>query len=422
MVVGWLALAAGLSLDFSIAAAQLVPTPKERLGFEPGADGKLADWASVVDYFRAVDAASDRVSVAEAGRTTEGRPYLTALISAPETIERLGVYREHQRRLHDPRLLEGPEQERVAVEQSKPVVAITCSIHSNEPASTLAAVELLHQLASADDRDTREVLDGVIVLLVPSANPDGVDKVKGWYDRSRGKSWEGGDAPELYHRYAGHDTNRDWFMLNLAETRILTRVLYKEWFPTILYDVHEMGENGPRVFVPPYRAPFNPNVNRRIRRSISIIGAHMRDDLAAADKRGVVSGALFDDWWNGGARTTPERHNIISVLTETAAVRIASPTFTRAEGPAALFPTPARPRVGRPLARGGLADSRRRRLRVDLRGSLLKLAARYRREFQTNLATMAREAIARGRRKSRTPGSSRPRSATQGPPRRCFES
>ncbi|MDR3617759.1 MAG: M14 family metallopeptidase [Paludisphaera borealis] len=383
------------SVDRSIASAQPVPTPLERLGFEPGADGKLADWATVVDYFRAVDAASDRVSVVEAGKTTEGRPYLTAVISAPETIGRLDVYRYHQRRLHDPRLLSGPEQERLAVEESKPVVVITCSIHSNEPASTLAAVELLHQLASGDDRDTREILDGVILILVPSANPDGVDKVKTWYELSRGKPWEGNGAPELYHRHAGHDTNRDWFMLNLPETRILTRVLYKEWFPTILYDVHEMVANGPRVFVPPYRAPFNPNVDHRIRQSVGTIGAHMRADLTAAGTRGIISSTLFDDWWNGGARTTPERHNIVSVLTETASVRIASPIFTDAEERR----RPSRRRPGSDdLWPGG--DWRLRDI-VDCElvcsRSLLRLAARYRREFQTNLLTVARTAIARGR-------------------------
>ena len=56
--------------------------------------------------------------------------------------------------------------------------------------------------------------------------------------------------PELYHVYAGHDTNRDWFMLNLKETQLLTRLLYHEWFPTIHYDVHQMGSRGARIFVP----------------------------------------------------------------------------------------------------------------------------------------------------------------------------
>ncbi len=83
----------------------------------------------------------------------------------------------------------------------------------------------------ANDPATREILDKTIVILVPSANPDGVDKVAHWYERSKDKPWEGTGMPELYHHYAGHDTNRDWFMLNLKETQLLTRLLYKEWFP-----------------------------------------------------------------------------------------------------------------------------------------------------------------------------------------------
>ena len=121
---------------------------------------------------------------------------------------------------------------------------ITCSIHSTETASTLMAMELLHELATGDDPATREILDKTILLLVPSANPDGVDKVARWYERSKGHPWEGSGMPELYHKYAGHDTNRDWFMLNLKETQLLTRLLYTEWFPTILYDVHQMGPRG----------------------------------------------------------------------------------------------------------------------------------------------------------------------------------
>jgi len=398
--IGIVACFLALAADCQDGLAQPVPDPSARLGFAPGVDYRLADWAAVVDDFRAVDAASDRVTVVEAGKTTEGRPYLFALISAPETIARLDVHRDRQRRLHDPRLFETEEQERQAVEESKPVVVITCSIHSNEPASTLAAVRLLHQLATGEDRDTREVLDGVIVILVPSANPDGVDKVKSWYDRSRGKPWEGGGAPELFHHYAGHDTNRDWFMLNLAETRILTRILYEQWFPTILYDIHEMAADGPRVFVPPYREPFNPNVDRRIRQSAALIGAHMRADLSAAGVRGVVSSALFDDWWNGGARTTPERHNIVSVLTETASVRIASPVETLAErrGPSRRRPGPPSSRspedawLGGVWRLGDVVDAE-----LICARSLLKLAARYRREFQAGLAVMARKAIADGR-------------------------
>jgi hypothetical protein len=133
--------------------------------------------------------------------------------------------------------------------------------------------------------------------------------------------------PELFHRYAGHDTNRDFFMLNLAETRIRTRLLYKEWFPTLLHDVHQMGPRGARIFVPPFHDPIDPNIDPRISLSASLLGAGRSTALAAKGKRGVLSAAIYDNWWNGGNLTTPQRHNIVSVLTETASVNLASPIF-----------------------------------------------------------------------------------------------
>ena len=193
------------------------------------------------------------------------------------------------------------------------------------------AMELLHDLATGDDPATREILANTILLLVPSANPDGVEKVAIWYERTKGKPWEGGGMPELYHKYAGHDTNRDWFMLNLKETQLLTRLLYHEWFPTLTYDVHQMGSKGARLFVPPFYDPINPNLDPKIHQSIAMIGAHMAADLAQEGKRGVLTHAMYDNWWNGGNRTTPQRHNMVGVLTEAASVRLASPIFLEKE-------------------------------------------------------------------------------------------
>src|SRR5262249_55683838 len=156
--------------------AQGMPTPQSVLGYRPGDDFRLASWPSVIDYFATVDRASDRVAVRTLGQTTEGRPYIVAAVSSPETIADLDRYRSLQRRLSHPPPTptpDGASPERL-IAQSKPVVVITCTIHSSETASTLMAMELLHELASGDDPGTREILDKAILLLVPSANPDGV--------------------------------------------------------------------------------------------------------------------------------------------------------------------------------------------------------------------------------------------------------
>ncbi len=395
VVLGLLLLTTG-----GIAAGEGVPSPSEVLGYRPGADFRLADWSAVVGYFQRVAAASPRVSLREIGRTTEDRPYIVAAISHPSTIADLGKYQRLQHQLTDPRNSAESEWPNAPIEESKAVVIVTCSIHSNETASTLMAMQLLYELAAQDDPTTRDILDKTIVLLVPSANPDGVDKIAHWYADSKGNPWEGTGLPELYHKYAGHDTNRDWFMLNLRETQLLTRLLYHEWFPTILYDLHQMGGRGARIFVPPFRDPVNPNVDARIHQSIAMIGSHMAADLATAGKRGILSNAIYDNWWNGGNRTTPQRHNIVSVLTEAASVRLATPTFVPKEdlrgsgrgfedhAPTANFVDPW------PGGWWRLQDI------VDYElicaRSLLTLAARYKAFFQRNLRDMGRSAIDKG--------------------------
>jgi hypothetical protein len=394
----------GLALLLLVApglAQDRPPTPEAHLGYRPGADFQLVAWPAVVDFFKKVDATSDRVHVQTLGESTEGRPFVVAVVSSPGTIRDLDRFKTFQRRLSHPDPANDDAADAELVGGSKPVVLITCSIHSTETASTFMAMELLHELATRDDAATREILDGAILLLVPSVNPDGVDKVKSWYDRSKGRPWEGSGMVELYHKYAGHDTNRDWFALNLQETRLLTRLLYREWFPTITYDVHQMGSTGARLFVPPFFDPINPNLDPRIHQSIAMLGAHMAADLAVAGKRGILTGALYDNWWNGGNRTTPQRHNMVGLLTEAASVRMASPIFLTPEGlggagrgfrdhrPAVNFPDPW------PGGWWRLRDI------VDYElicaRSALTLAARYREHFQRQYLALSRDAIRKGR-------------------------
>ncbi|MHC4118252.1 MAG: M14 family metallopeptidase, partial [Planctomycetota bacterium] len=164
-------------------------------------------------------------------------------------------------------------------------------------------------------------------VLIPSANPDGLDKVIDWYERSLGKPWEGTGMPWLYQKYAGHDNNRDWFMLNLVETKLLTRVIYDQWLPNVIYDIHQMGNSGARLFVPPFFDPKNPNVHPLNDHMMMIIGGHMGAALNRTGKKGVLNSAMYDNWWQGGFRTAAYRHNITGILTEAASVLIASPVF-----------------------------------------------------------------------------------------------
>ncbi|MGI6455660.1 MAG: M14 family metallopeptidase [bacterium] len=317
-------------LFMSVSTSWAITGPEEFLGHPVGADFKLARWEKIVDYFQLVGEQSDRVLVEQLGTSTEGSPYIMATVSSPDTWDDLDRFKRYQRWLsHPEELPEGKKEE--VLRQAKTVILISCAIHSNEIASTQMAMELLHHLASGDDADTKAILDNTIILLVPAANPDGVNKVIDWYERSLGQPWEGRGMPWLYQKYVGHDNNRDWFMITQQETLILNQVLYHEWYPCILYDIHQMGNQSVRFFIPPFHDPVNPNIDPLISESLKMIGGHMATALAMEGKTGIASNAIYDMWWHGGTRTAPYRHNIIGILTEAASPLIASPVFQTRE-------------------------------------------------------------------------------------------
>ena len=281
------------------------PDPRAALGFAPGDDRRLADWPQIMDYFKRLDSASERVAVETIGETTLGRPLIVALISAPENIRHLRKFKEHQRRLADPRTVRDRAERDRLINEGKTVVAVSCSIHSTEVVGSQMSMQLAYELATAEDAETLEILRDTILLLIPSANPDGTDIVADWYRKTLGTTHEGTEPPELYHHYAGHDNNRDWFMLNLKETRAITRLFWKEWFPQIVFDVHQQGATGSRFFIPPFYDPPNPAIAPLLLREVGLLGHKIASDLEATGQRGVITNAMYDTWWHGGFRTAP---------------------------------------------------------------------------------------------------------------------
>ncbi len=311
------------------ARAQLM-SPEAVLGFQVGADYKVAGWQTVSDYMRHVAENSDRILLEALGKTTEGNDFLMLLISAPENLENLARYQEIQRQIALPSaaITEDDRSELDALAQAgKAVVLINCNLHSTEIASSQMSMEFAYEFATTDSPQIQEILENVIILLIPSANPDGLDIVVDWYNRTVRTPYEGSEIPWLYQKYTGHDNNRDWFMLTQIETQLLTRVLYEEWFPEVVYDVHEMSYRGPRFVIPPYFEPVNPNIPPLLQRTLSLIGAQLAFDLTSEGFTGVLSSAVYDTWWHGGFRTVPYRHNMVGILTEAARVEIATPIF-----------------------------------------------------------------------------------------------
>ena len=296
------------------------------LGFRPGADSLLASWSQIAGYLGRLAAASPRVRLDTIGPTTQGRPYLLVTISDSSNLARRSSLMAAQRRLADPRTLDSATEARLVASQPA-VVLISCAIHSTEIASSLMSLELAYRLAT--DSALGAALGNVVVLLVPSANPDGIDIVGEWYRRTRGTAFDGTSPPWLYNTYAGHDDNRDWFMVTQLETQHLTRVLYRMWFPEVVYDIHQTGGDGSRLFLPPFDDPVDPNLDGALVEAIGHVGTAMATALADAGRAGVEHRAHFDLWWHGGNRSAPVRHNMIGILSEAASVRIASPVLLR---------------------------------------------------------------------------------------------
>jgi hypothetical protein len=311
------------------AAAAAPPTPEAFLGFRVGADRRLADYTQMVRYLEALDQGSDRLSLVRLGKTTLGRDMVMAVISSEANLRESDRYRAIARRLADPRGLTPAGAEQL-VADGKVILLVTCGIHASEIGSTQMEMEWAHLLATSEDPKVRGWLEDVILLLVPSLNPDGTDMIVDYYRKYLGTEWEGGRLPWLYHHYAGHDNNRDWYMLTLPETRQVNRVLHHDWFPQVFLDEHQMGNNGPRIFVPPYADPGTFLVHPLQWRLNDLFGTAMSLRLEQSRKSGVIYGYSYDAYWPGGTKNTACLKNVIGLLTEVASARIATPVFVDA--------------------------------------------------------------------------------------------
>src|SRR5687767_2549863 len=382
-----------------VDASAAIPSPKSVLGFTPGDDRTVADWSQITDYFERLDRASDSVVVQTLGQSTLKRPLIVAIISARENILALPKYKEIQQQLADPRKVTQNAQRNQLIADGKVVVTISCSIHSTEIVASQMSMQLAYELATAQDPETRAILQNTIVLLIPSPNPDGVDIVANWYRKTLGTPYEGREPPELYHHYAGHDNNRDWFMLNLKETQLITRLFWQEWFPQIVYDVHQQGANGSRFFIQPFYDPPNPNISPLLLRQVGLMGHKIAADLQAAGFKGVITNALYDTWWHGGFRTAPYFHNSIGILSEAASARLMTPNTVTPEQLARAtsrgmrnateamtnFPDPWQPGTWRP--RDIMT------MEMIAARSILSMASKFRHEYLRNFYELGRKNV-----------------------------
>lgn len=299
-----------------------LPTPASILGYEPGADRHLPTWKQITDYFTALDKASPRVQTRVLGKTTLGRPFLAVFISDSSTLANLEHYRQIQHKLMDPRLQAQGERQKL-LDEGKNVILVTSAIHSNEVGGYTTPLNLADRLARAADPEARTILANTIIILVPSQNPDGVDIVGDYYRSTLGTPQEGREPPVLYHKYVGHDDNRDWYAFTQLETRYTVDSLYSKWDPQIVNDIHQQGSDAGRIFIPPYMDPVEPNIDPILTAATNGLGMNMVWRMTNQGFTGIASNAAYDQW--SPARQYSLYHRGARLLTETAAARLATP-------------------------------------------------------------------------------------------------
>ncbi|WP_410221809.1 M14 metallopeptidase family protein [Pedobacter sp.] len=371
--------------------AQEIPTPKSFFGFNIGDNYQLANFTQTEAYLKKLAASSDRIKYTTIGKTEEGRDQFMLIVTSPENHKNLAKYKEISQKLARAEGLT-PEQAKVLAKSGKAIVWIDGGLHANETVGIHQLIQTAYTFASRNDEETKNILDKVIILMT-HANPDGQELQSNWYMREttpEKRSLAG--LPRLYEKYAGHDNNRDFFMLNLKETQNIGRQLFVEWIPQIMYNHHQAGPAGTIVAGAPYRDPYNYVFDPIIMTSLDAVGAAMHNRLNIEGKPGYTQrgGSVFSTWYNGGLRTTTYFHNMIGLLTEI----VGSPNPMNIPlVPARLLPNGDSPNPVQPKVwyyKDAIDYS------VSLNYAVLNYAQRYSDELLYNIYQMGKNSIDRG--------------------------
>ncbi|MEZ0324896.1 MAG: M14 metallopeptidase family protein [Fimbriimonas sp.] len=376
-----------LLLALAASAQSQLTSPEKFFGHSIGADYVLPNYTRFSEYWRRLDADSDRMKVVSIGKSAEGRDQLMAIVTSPANHRRLEQYRQIAQQLSTGKLSEA-DAHRLA-EQGKAVVWIDGGLHATEVLGAQQLIETCWRMVSRNDPEVKRILDDVIILFV-HANPDGMELCSDWYMRNPDPLKRSlASLPRLYEKYAGHDNNRDFYMLNLPESKNMSRVMYTQWFPQIMYNHHQTGPAGTVMFAPPFRDPFNHNIDPLVIQSLDMVGVNLHRRMAEEGKPGTTmrSGSPYSTWWNGGLRTTAYFHNMVGILTET----IGSPTpfqipvVASRLVPTGATPFPIEPRLWK------FRESIEYSWTANM--SILDIAQRFREKFLFNTWRMARNSI-----------------------------
>jgi hypothetical protein len=314
------------------AAAQAAPpSPAQVLGYELGE--RFTPYAGVREYSRALDAASDRVEYRPYGQTNEGRELFQLVIATPENLRRMdGILAANAE------LARGasPERARQIAADNPAVVFFSYGVHGNESSSSEAAMWTAWDLARGA-AEVRGVLESVVVIIDPVANPDGRDRYVSWYNSVRGvrpdpdpqarehrEPWPGG----RFNHYM-FDLNRDWSWGTQAETKARLATWWR-WNPQVHVDFHEMYYNSSYFFFPA-AAPINPIYSAHVLEWGKRFGAA---NARAFDARGwaYYTGEAFDLFYPGYGDSWPSLTGAVGMTYEQAGHGSAGQAIVREDG------------------------------------------------------------------------------------------
>jgi hypothetical protein len=300
-------------------------SPKDFFGFVPGSDGNLFDYEQLINYFMKLDKSCTRLEMREIGKSPMGKPMYIVFISSIENIKNLDELGQINKKLAlDPGLQ--ADQVEAFSKKGKVFFLATLSMHSSEVGPTQASPLIAYDLATTNDPEKLKWLDDVVYMMVPNHNPDGMDMVVEHYRKYKGTKYEDSDMPGVYHKYVGHDNNRDFIILSQSDTKAISAITSKTWFPQVMIEKHQMGGSGVRYFVPPNHDPIAQNIDEGLWNWAGIFGSNMIKDLTKEGCSGVAQKYAFDNYWPGSTETCLWK-NVTSMLTEAASCSVATPVY-----------------------------------------------------------------------------------------------
>ena len=241
-----------------------------------------------------------------------------AIVTSPANLKNLDRYRNIARRLAKADGISADQAKQLA-DEGKAVVWIDGGLHASEILCAQVLIETVYQMLSRErSRNTAHPRRCDHPLRALQSGRHGPLSPIGTCARKTRRSLAR-RLTVLYEKYAGHDNNRDFYAANLAETRNMNNVMYRQWFPQIVYNHHQTGPAGAVMFIPPCRDPFNYNIHPMVINGIERSSAAMVERFLGEEKPGVTvrTGARYSTWFNGGLSTACQFHNMIGLFTET---------------------------------------------------------------------------------------------------------